>query len=352
MSDNGKRAGAAGAGGLGVLAFLRLCSHEGGEVGVAARALRGVEHGVASEGQVLSRGARGAGRLAGGGVAAREGAALRGLGVVADDGAGIGSHAFDILSNLADLPLDLDDDEPSSPPDDGALLERAFRHGEPLAKSPGLAAAWPTARREQVSARAASRSMFSVFYETSRRVGMPPRMISLAPQTGAELERISGAVPTAAEVAAVEAGARTAGELGVLREASREGLWRAIASSTAGAVVFIAGWSRGEGHRIALRDGTYVHQGDLHAACAKAIVACYVLRRIGVHGADTTPAMLQAAKKTTTSRQATARDILQAMLDERAERAASAAPGASTVSLTALVASGGMIFAVRSDEAT
>src|SRR5262245_4805239 len=163
--DSGKKVGAAaGAGGIGLMAILRVCSHEGHEVGVAARALQGVERGAIQEGAIV---ARGAGRAAEeGAVAARGGralgagekAGLRGAGFLAAEGEGFGKRALELAPHLADLPLPAGDDDdtigektPALPAardlGSGALLERALHDGQPI--KPALLAAGPLRATER-----------------------------------------------------------------------------------------------------------------------------------------------------------------------------------------------------------
>jgi hypothetical protein len=417
--DSGKAAGAAaGAGGLGLMAFLRLCSHEGAEVGVAARALQGVERGVVQEGALAARaGGRAAeegalaaraggrvgqeGRLAGRAIGAGENVGLHGAGYLAAEGKGFGHGMFELLPNLMDLPLPLGDDDDDAPrvpsghglrpgereATQGALLERAFRNGEPLGGRPSLAAAWPARSGERTRALPVSRSPLAFQYEPSSPIVKKPEFMSLAPRSAADFELMFGAKPTPAETAqlADQAWMSTSAmdEPGSASSSrgSRDALLRTIAGHAIGSVLVIVGWSRGDETRITLRDGTHVREGDLHAACLSSFSTCFVLRRTGARGdargafggEDGSMAMALAARARTVTTRPSSRDLVAAMTEAREKSAQGAAralkenaapradkappandapaPRASTVSLTALVSANEAIHALVSDEA-
>jgi hypothetical protein len=353
--EGGKKLGAAaGAGGLGLAAILKLCSHEGAEVGVAAKALAGAERAAVSEGAVVSRGASQAAK-GGRAVGISERAVARGVGVgaLAADGERMGARALELLPNLVDLPLSFaeDEDDPTPAarrePNGGALLDRALQHGAPIA-SPSLTAAWGEHPGENVTARPVSSSAFAFFYASRRALSGRVRAFWLGPRFETDFARVTGAAATPAEAATLLADARAAQQIesasGGYAVANREALSTLIETSGAKAVL-LAGWSRAGDPRLVLRDGTRVREGEIHAACLAAHAYCIVLRRSAdatdprgaFAAADPTLAMLRAAASPGAN--TTPATLITAMLPERTP----------AVTVTALVAAGDTVYAVRSE---
>jgi hypothetical protein len=341
-----------------------------------------VERVAVAEGAAVTQGANQAVRA--GGRAAVRGV---GVGVLAADGETFSAKALHLLPDLLDLPVPFDDDDdtasaPLSPEiTTGALLERVLRSSDRSAPHVPFAP-WGEHPGERVIARGISRSPWATQHDLSRSLPRPTKLFWLAPRTAAEHERMLGARPTPAEGAVIEAGAGAAAAIeaagGGAAVTSNPALVRAITASDAGSALLIAGWSRPGSAHLALRDGTSIREGDIHAACFTAHLHCFVLRQSGARGdprgafagADTALAMAREARAQ--GQGATGTKLVTVMLDVRARSARAAAippeppsaagqapqaqvgveaPRPATVSLTALVGAEGTTYLVRSDSA-